>query len=265
MTSQHDFPYTYEGAIQVLKRLTGPDGCPWDREQTPESLKPQLVEECYEVVDAIESGEPEKIAEELGDVLFNLLFQVHLGERDGRFDEHDVYRLLIDKLVRRHSHVFGDVEVSGAEGAKDNWQAIKQKEREASAQSVLDGVPRQMPALSYSQAVQERASRVGFDWENVQGVLAKVSEELAEIEQATSQAEREAEVGDLLFSVVNAARWMGIDAEGALRQANRRFYDRFTGMEVMSRERALDFKQLSLDEKEALWQESKARIAEQSK
>lgn len=257
MNSPHEFPYTYEGALQVLKRLTSPNGCPWDRDQTHESLKPQLLEECYELIEAIEQGDPQEVAEELGDVLYNVLFQVHVGEESGAFDEQQVYRLLIDKLVRRHSHVFGDVEVSDASDAKNNWQAVKQKEREGTGASILDGVPRQMPALSYSEAIQDRAARVGFDWEDTKGVLDKVLEELKEIEAAETDAEKEAEMGDLLFSIVNAARWLGIDAESALRGSNRRFYGRFATMERLSRERKLSFSDMSMDSKEALWQEAK--------
>lgn len=252
------YPTTYEGVEQVLARLLGPDGCPWDKKQTRETLAEDFLEECYELIEAIEEGDDAKIIEELGDVLFHVIFQMRLGEDSGEFSREDVLGGLVDKLVRRHTHVFGDRSASGADEAIANWEAAKRQEKAASGGSILDGAPKNMPALSYAQAVQGRAERAGFDWDNFDGVLAKVAEELAEIEAAGTDAERESELGDLLFSVVNAARWLGIDAETALRGANRKFFARFTQMERISRERGATFDTLSLDEKESLWQEAKA-------
>ena len=248
---------TYEGIGQVLERLLGPDGCPWDRKQTHESLTDMFLEECYELIEAIEEGDAGKMVEELGDVLFHVMFQVRLGEASGEFTGEDVLGGLVDKLLRRHPHVFGDKQVAGAEEAIASWDDVKRQERAASGASTLDGVPKNMPALAYAQAVQARAGRAGFDWDDFQGVLDKVAEELAEIEAAGSDDEREMELGDLLFSVVNAARWLDIDAEASLRGANRRFYRRFTIAERLSRERGVSFNTLSLDEKEALWQKAK--------
>lgn len=258
MTSQNDYAPTFEGVLQVMKRLRGPDGCPWDREQTHESMKPQILEECYELIDAIERDDAGEMIEEIGDVFYHTLFQIDMGEEVGRFGERDVFGTLIAKLVRRHPHVFEGVEVSGADEVINNWQAIKQKEREGTDKSILDGVPKQMPALAYAIAVQGRASRVGFDWDDIGGVLDKVTEELGEIKDAQSEEERESELGDLLFSIANAARWMGIDPEAALRHANARFYGRFGSMERLSKERQLSFADLSVDEKESLWEEAKA-------
>ena len=249
---------TYEGVHQVLERLLGPDGCPWDKKQTRESLTDMFLEECYELVEAIEEGDTGKIVEELGDVLFHVMFQLKLGEDRGEFTQDDVLGALVDKLLRRHPHVFGDKQATSPDDAIANWDAVKRQEKAESGGSILDGVPKNMPALAYAQAVQGRAERAGFDWDSFQGVLDKVTEELAEIEAAGSDEEREKELGDLLFSVVNAARWMGIDSEASLRGTNRRFYRRYTIMERLSRERGVSFDALTMDAKEALWQEAKA-------
>ena len=249
---------TYEGVEQILERLLGPDGCPWDKKQTRETLAGMFLEECYEFIEAVEEGNADKMVEELGDVLFHVMFQLKLGEDNGEFTREDVLDALVDKLLRRHPHVFGDKQVSGADEAIASWDAVKRQERAASGGSILDGVPKNMPALAYAQAVQARAERAGFDWDNFQGVLDKVAEELAEIESAGSDAERESELGDLLFSVVNAARWLNIDAEASLRGTNRRFYRRYAIMERLSREQGVSFDTLSMDEKEALWEQAKS-------
>ena len=249
----------YEGVQQVLDHLLGPDGCPWDKKQTRETLADMFLEECYELIEAIEEGDNGKIVEELGDVFFHVMFQLKLGEDNGEFTREDVMDGLVDKLVRRHPHVFDNKWVPDAEGAIANWDAMKRQERAESGASILDGVPKNMPALAYAQSVQGRAERAGFDWDSFQGVLDKVSEELAEIKAAGTDAEREEELGDLLFSVVNAARWLGIEAEASLRGTNRRFYGRFVIMERLSRERGVSFDALGMDEKEALWEEAKAQ------
>jgi len=256
------FPSTYDGVMQVLKRLRGQNGCPWDKEQTHESLKEALLEECYELVEAIEEGDTHKMSEELGDVILNVAFHANIAEEQGEFTSGNVFAGLIDKLVRRHPHVFSGVKVSGSAEVVANWDAIKQRERGGADESALGGVPKAMPALSYAQTIQRRAARTGFDWEDFKGVLDKVSEEVAEIHAAESDVQQEQELGDLLFSVVNACRWMGVEAETALRHANARFYGRFTGMESFCSQRDIDFRQLSLDEKEGLWQEVKAREGE---
>ena len=263
MKESKTYPANYEGVQQVLDHLLGPDGCPWDKKQTRETLADMFLEECYELIEAIEEGDIGKIVEELGDVFFHVMFQLKLGEDSGEFTRDEVMGALVDKLVRRHPHVFDNKWVPDAEGAIANWDAIKRQERAESGASILDGVPKNMPALAYAQAVQGRAERAGFDWDNFGGVLEKVAEELAEIEAAGSDSEREAELGDLLFSVVNAARWLGIEAEASLRGTNRRFYGRFVIMERLSRDRNLSFDTLSMDEKEALWREVKAQGAEQ--
>ena len=251
------FPSSFEGIQQLVATLRSPDGCPWDREQSADSLKHLFLEECYELVEAIEEGDVEKIAEELGDVLFHGASQIQIAEEQGDFSGSDVFRQVIEKLVRRHPHVFGDVVMEDAEEAVPRWDEIKRQEMAGTDRSILDGVPRAMPAMGYAQAVQGRAARMGFDWDDYAGVLEKVAEELRELDEVETDDDRESELGDLLFSVVNASRWMGIEAETALRKSNRRFYSRFTTMERLARDRGLDFESLSLDAKEDLWQEAK--------
>ena len=261
MPNPDHFPRDFDGLRQVVSALLGPDGCPWDREQTFDTLKHLFLEECYELVEAIEEGDDAKIVEEMGDVLFHIVFQTKIAEADGRFDGAEVCGGVIDKLVRRHPHVFGDDEMEDAADAVPRWDKIKREEMKDSERSILDGVPKIMPALAYAQAVQGRAARMGFDWDGYAGVLEKAAEELGELEAAESDSERECELGDLIFSVVNAARWMGVEAETALRSTNRRFYSRFTRMERAARGRGLDFESLPPDEKDALWREAKASEA----
>ena len=251
------FPSSFEGIQKLVATLRSPEGCPWDRDQSADSLKHLFLEECYELVEAIEEGDVEKIAEELGDVLFHGASQIQIAEEQGDFSGSDVFRQVIEKLVRRHPHVFGDVVMEDAEEAVPRWDEIKRQEMAGTDRSILDGVPRAMPAMGYAQAVQGRAARMGFDWDDYAGVLEKVAEELRELDEVETDDDRESELGDLLFSVVNASRWMGIEAETALRKSNRRFYSRFTTMERLARDRGLDFESLSLDAKEDLWQEAK--------
>ena len=251
------FPSSFEGIQQLVATLRSPGGCPWDREQSADSLKHLFLEECYELVEAIEEGDVEKIAEELGDVLFHGASQIQIAEEQGDFSGSDVFRQVIEKLVRRHPHVFGDVVMDDAAEAVPRWDQIKRQEMVGTDRSILDGVPKAMPSMGYAQAVQGRAARMGFDWDDYAGVLDKVAEELQELEAVENDDARESELGDLLFSVVNASRWLGIEAETALRRSNRRFYSRFTTMERLARERGLDFESLSLDAKEELWQEAK--------
>ena len=248
--------------VGILARLRSPDGCPWDREQTHQSLKRNLLEESYEVLEAIDRQDPDMagLAEELGDVLLQILFHAQIAREAGQFTIDDVVAAISDKLVRRHPHVFGDAQVKDAREVEAQWEELKRKEREGKSQeaSLLGKAPAEMPALAYGQLVQERAARSGFDWPDMQGVLEKVTEEVREIAEAPDQEEKAKEFGDLLFSVVNAGRWMGVYAEDSLRQANARFTQRFTGMERLARERGLDFGALSLEEKDRLWQEVKA-------
>ena len=253
----NNYPSTYDGLLQLLQDLRGPDGCPWDREQTSDSLKRQFLEECYELLEAIDQRDNRKLVEELGDVMLHLAFQLQIGVEAGTLTQERVFQTLIEKLVRRHPHVFGDAEAGDAREVESNWEAIKRTERAEADTSLLEGVPKGMPCLAYAQTMQVRAARTGFDWDDFRGVLAKVAEELEELDTVESALERERELGDLLFSIVNAARWLGVDAEGALRQSNARFFLRFATMERLSRERGQSFPDLSLDEKESLWQQAK--------
>ena len=256
MTNRDTFPSTYNGLLQLVERLRSPGGCPWDREQTHDSLKHLFLEECYELIEAIEQGGTENLVEELGDVLFHVVFQLQIGKERGEFTNERVLKSLIDKLVRRHPHIFGDVHVADARQVEANWETLKRTEQAGADTSILEGVSKQMPALSYAQAIQGRAARSGFDWEDSREALQKVVNQLEELGAAQSPSEREKELGDILFSVVNAVRRTGADAEGALRQANARFYRRFVAMEKLSRKQGLHFADLPPNEKETLWQEA---------
>lgn len=242
--------------IALLERLRGPDGCPWDKEQTHESLKRYLLEESYEVLEAIDQQATAKLPEELGDVLLQIVFHAQIASEAGEFTIDDVLESLRDKLVRRHPHVFGDTKVKDAREVETNWEKLKRGEREKDA-SLLGRVPPSTPALAYSQLIQDRASSAGFDWESVDGVLEKVVEELQEIREAPSRERRAEEFGDLLLALVNVGRWMGIHGEDALRQANLRFSRRFMEMERRAGQLGLSFPGLPLDQKEVLWREAK--------
>ena len=260
MNQDTTYPATFEGLLDLVARLRAPDGCPWDREQTSESLKGGFLEECYEVLEAIDQGEPHRLLEELGDVLLHVALQVQMAREAGLFSQEDVFETQTSKLIRRHPHVFGDASAEDAEEVEAQWEDIKNRERSGDSRSLLDGVPRSMPALAYAQTIQKRAARVGFDWQDTDGVLEKVREELDELAGAEDPSGREAELGDVLFSLVNVGRWLGVDAEGALRRADAHFYRRFGHMEELSRERGVSFADLSPQEKEDLWQEAKRAI-----
>lgn len=246
--------------LDVMARLRGEGGCPWDRAQTRETLRPFLLEEAYEVLEALEAGDPAALREELGDLLFQVVFHVRLAEERGEFTWDELLDALIRKMVRRHPHVFADTRVDTPQEALAQWEAIKQGE--VAQRSVLDGVPRTLPALLRAQRVQDRAARVGFDWRQAREALAKVREELAELDEALG-AERadavEAELGDLLFAAVNVARLAGTDPERALQRAVERFAERFRRMEAAAGERGVGLGALSLEELEQLWVEAKAR------
>lgn len=254
------------GMAAISARLRAADGCPWDRRQTQASLRPFVLEEAYETVDAIERGSAADLAEELGDLFLQIILHAQLAAEEGSFDLTDVYRTLGAKIVRRHPHVFADVEVSGAEEVLRNWEAIKASERtDAGRQpSPFAGIARALPALAASREIQERASSLGWDWPAIEGVWEKVSEELAELHEAgrlDADAGRDArlhELGDVLFASVNLARWLKLDPEEALRAANRRWIDRYERAEAVAADRGQVLADLSADEKDALWNEVKA-------
>ncbi|HXH83105.1 MAG TPA: nucleoside triphosphate pyrophosphohydrolase [Candidatus Tectomicrobia bacterium] len=226
----------FERLLDIMQRLRGPGGCPWDREQTRVSLKPFLIEEAYEVVEAIEAGAPEALREELGDLLFQVVFLAEIAREQGEFTMGDLLSALVDKMVGRHPHVFGDAAVGSSRDALVQWEAIKQREAEAAgrARSVIDGVPRALPSLLRAQRVQAKAARVNFDWPDAQAAWQKVEEEVRETAAAIADGDRARladELGDLLFSVVNVARLAGLDAEETLQAAIEKFRRRFTRME----------------------------------
>ena len=242
---------------QIVAKLRAPGGCPWDREQTHNSIKPHLIEEAYEVLDTIDSGDTKKLCEELGDLLLQIVLHAQIASESGEFDIKDVVRDISEKLIRRHPHVFGNVNASSAQEVLHNWDEIKRSERANEDSSLLTSVPRSMPALAYSQAIQERAARIGFDWKEYSGILEKLVEEIKELKEAKSQQQKVHEFGDLLFVLTNAARWLGVDPEGALRQANDKFYRRFTYMEEVCRKRGVQLNSLNFDQQNALWEEAK--------
>jgi tetrapyrrole methylase family protein/MazG family protein/ATP diphosphatase len=229
---------TYPSLVVLMQRLLAEDGCPWDREQTFASLRRYVLEEACEVIDAIDNGDRDELKDELGDLALQVVFLGELARRERSFGPDDVIRAIIEKLVRRHPHVFGDVQVSGAEEVLQNWEAIKAREKQG--RGLLEGVPRSLPALYRAQRMSDKVSRVGFDWPNAQGSRAKVSEELAELDEAAAASDSEAvehELGDVLFALVNWARHHGVDAEMALRKTADRFARRFGHVEARVRER----------------------------
>lgn len=246
-----------DSLVDVMARLRAPDGCPWDREQTHESLRRYMLEEAYEAVEAIDDGDPGHLCEELGDVLLQVVFHAQIAREAGRFDMRDVVAGITEKLIRRHPHVFGDASAATAEEVTRRWDAIKQAERGLQrAQSALGGISRSLPALSRACELQKRAAKVGFDWDDVDGPAEKVREELREALSA-GPGEREDEVGDLLFAVVNLARKLQVDPEVALTRANAKFERRFRYVEERLAENGLQPADVSLAEMDALWEEGK--------
>ena len=259
LTDNLGSPY---GIAAISARLRAPDGCPWDAKQTHLTLRPYLLEEAYETIDAIERGDPAELAEELGDLLLQVILHAQLAAEEGTFDLTDVHRSIAAKIVRRHPHVFGDVTVDGVEQVLTNWETIKAGERaergtDAPA-GAFAGVARALPALPASREIQERASALGWDWDAIEGVWEKVGEELDELRAATTREERLHEVGDVLFALVNLARWMKLDPEEALRTANRRWITRYERVEALAASRGVDLAALDLAGKDELWDEVKA-------
>ncbi|MEO6398612.1 MAG: nucleoside triphosphate pyrophosphohydrolase [Tepidiformaceae bacterium] len=252
----------FDGLTYVIQRLHAPDGCPWDREQTHESLRPHLLEESYEVLEAIDSQDPTRIAEELGDLLLQVLMHAAVAERAEEFTFADVAEQISLKLIRRHPHVFGETIASTSEEVATNWEALKQAEKPRS--SILEGIPATLPALAASQTIQGRAQRIGFDWPDMDGPLEKLREEIGEFALAESPAEREDEFGDILFVVSNIGQRLGIDAEQALRLANEKFRARFGIMERRATELGTNLKSMTAEGREALWEEAKAELRERA-
>ncbi len=251
-----------ERVLNMMRALRDPvTGCPWDIEQTFETIAPYTIEEAYEVADAIERGDKDELRSELGDLLMQVVFHAQMAKDEGSFEFADVADTLTTKMVSRHPHVFGDDTIADAQAQTENWEAVKAKER-GEKTGVLDGVALGLPALLRAQKLQRRAARVGFDWPDVRPVLDKVAEEAREIVDALDAGESQdriaEEVGDLLFAVVNIARHMGVDAEGALRAGNAKFTRRFEFIEAQLKAGGKSPAGQSLDDLEALWQEAKS-------
>jgi tetrapyrrole methylase family protein / MazG family protein len=248
------------GMAAISARLRAADGCPWDRKQTHRSLRPYLLEEAYETVDAIENGSPADLAEELGDLLLQVILHAQFAAEVGQFDLTDVYRSIASKIVRRHPHVFAGLDVAGEREVLSNWETIKageRAERGKAEDGAFGGVARALPALPASREIQDRASSLGWDWETIDGVWEKVGEELDELRVASLPEEQMHEVGDVLFAIVNLARWMKLDPEEALRTANQRWVARYRRVEELAAGRGIDLAQLTLAEKDELWDEVK--------
>ncbi len=250
---------SFEAFQEVVAHLRAPEGCPWDREQTHASLRRHLLEEAYEAVSAMDSGDFEAMREELGDLLLQIVLNAQIASEEGEFTSNGVIKSVHDKIVRRHPHVFGDVKLDGVRAVLTNWERLKEDERNGrpGEGGLLDGVPEAMPALIQAQQFQERAARVGFDWPEIRGVLEKIVEEIDEVQHAEDEHQLAAELGDLFFALVNLARWKGIDAESALRATNTKFKSRFAFIERRVRQQSRRLSDLSLAELEALWQEAK--------
>ncbi len=253
---------SFEGFHEVVARLRAPDGCPWDRKQTHQSLRADLLEEAYEALEALDAADPRALQEELGDLLLHIFLQAQIAAEEGEFRLADVVRGIHTKIVRRHPHVFGELSLADEDDVLANWEKLKAAERQANGEvekGVLDGVSAALPALAQAQAYQSRAARVGFDWPEREPVWEKLQEELAEFRAAGTPEERQAEYGDILMALVNLARWDGIDAETALREANARFRARFAYIEAQARAQGRSLDSMSLAEMDALWNEAKAK------
>ena len=259
--------------VDIMERLRDPKtGCPWDVEQTFASIAPHTIEEAYEVADAIDAGDMDALKDELGDLLFQVIFYAQMAKEQDVFNLEDIAQSISDKMIRRHPHVFGDngPEINTAHQQTENWEKVKESERAGkatgnAAQSALDGVTRALPALLRAIKLQKRAARVGFDWPDAEPVFQKFDEELAEIRHEIAVGDQKAlenEVGDLLFTCVNLARKLGVDAETSLRHANQRFEARFRGIEQMLWDENRDITETPLDELEQLWQRVKANMAQ---
>jgi tetrapyrrole methylase family protein / MazG family protein len=257
---------THEGSlfdrlVDIMATLRSPAGCPWDRAQTSTSLKPYLLEEAYEVLEALEEGTPQKLQDELGDLLFQVIFHAQLARERGDFDIYDILAGTIAKMIRRHPHVFGSAAASTPQEALQNWEEIKRQEKTATqATSVLDGVPRQLPSLLRAQRLQDKAARVGFDWPLIDQVWNKLSEELQELRTSMDQANRaaiEEELGDVLFVLVNLARWLEINPDEALHNTSKKFIQRFQFIERELSRQGKTPKQSTLAEMDALWEQAK--------
>ncbi|MDF7824665.1 nucleoside triphosphate pyrophosphohydrolase [Pontiellaceae bacterium B12227] len=253
-----------ERLLGVMRKLRAPDGCPWDIKQTHETLKSDLIEEAYEVIDAIESGDPSELEEELGDLLLQVVFHAQISAEAGEFEFDGVANGISDKLIRRHPHVFGEVDVANADEVLQNWDAIKKTEKQEEGEgpkSIVAGIPKHLPALQKAHQVQKRAARAGFDWDNIDDVFAKLHEEIDEVKEAINrehEGDIRDELGDLLFSVVNVSRYLGHNPEELLNHNIKKFIARFQYVEEQVHVSGREFKAFSLEELDRFWDQAKA-------
>lgn len=254
-------PSAFESFQETVAHLRAPDGCPWDREQTPQSLRMHLLEEAYETLQALDEEDHGALREELGDLLLQIILQAQIATEAGEFTMADVIAGVNRKIVHRHPHVFEGLDVEDVAHVLHNWESLKAEEREqeGDGEGTLDGVPKSLPALAQALEIQSRVARVGFDWPNIEGVLAKVAEEIGEFQDAGSEERRADEFGDLLFAVVNYARWLNIEPESALREANHRFQRRFAQLERAAKKAGQNLPDLSLEELDSLWETAKKK------
>jgi tetrapyrrole methylase family protein/MazG family protein len=253
---------SFEAFQEIVAHLRAPNGCPWDREQTHASLRTHLLEETYEALGAIDSQDYDAMREEFGDLLLQIVLQAQIANEEGAFNVNQVIQGIHAKIVRRHPHVFGDLELEGVKGVLQNWEKLKEAERKGEGKKekgLLDGVPLALPALTQAQEYQDRAARVGFDWPEIEGVLEKIGEEIEEVKRASDQEELASETGDLLFALVNLARWKKIDAESALRETNLKFKRRFAFVEQGARQQEKSLSDMTLEEMDALWEAAKKK------
>jgi tetrapyrrole methylase family protein / MazG family protein len=254
---------SFEQFQEIIAHLRAPEGCPWDRKQTHESLRPFLLEEAYEVLEAIDAEDTDSLAEELGDLLLQIVLHTQIAIESGEFYMTDVLRHINQKMIRRHPHVWGSVDVENADQVVTNWEALKKQEKSQNGterESILDGVPKGLPSLMQAHRYQAKVAKVGFDWEKIEDVLAKVQEEIAEVQRAETPEDRFEEIGDLLFVLVNWARWLGIDdPESALREANLKFYRRFRFVEDSAKTGGKPMENYTLAELDAFWDQAKAQ------
>ncbi|MGY8781204.1 MAG: nucleoside triphosphate pyrophosphohydrolase [Fidelibacterota bacterium] len=250
----------FEELAQIVERLRAPDGCPWDLEQTHESLLPYFIEEAYELIESVDEKNWDTLKEELGDILLHVVFQASIAEDDGKFKLEESLKRVNEKLVNRHPHVFGDAQADAVFQAKQNWETAKHKEK--GRKSRLDGVPNNLPALVRAQRLQQKASYAGFDWDEVEQVWDKVHEEILELKEAQSNNDKghiTEEIGDVLFSIVNLARYLEISAEEALRRTNKKFTSRFSQVEEGIKAQGKELEDATLEEMDAIWSEAKKK------
>jgi len=252
----------FQKLVELMDVLRGPNGCPWDKEQTRETLKPMLIEECYEVLEALDSENPDELSDELGDLLFQVIFHCRIAKERGEFDADDVCRRSYEKMVRRHPHIFGEARYQDAQELLKHWEDIKAAEQKAAGwtkkkKSLLDGIPPNLPALYAGYQISAKASRVGFDWSELRQIKEKLTEEFQELEEAVKEQDAERireEVGDLLFAALNVARFLEIDPETALNRANNKFAGRFRKLEKYFADQGRRLKDVPLEEMESAWQ-----------